>query len=731
MEQIEKSLQVRDSLHSEDIGLRVKNKDRLNPWILGISASHNGGACLLRGDEIFVAVQEERLLRFKRAEHPASKVSLAIQYCLEYAAIRPEDLSCVVLATCSSENTTDLDLTLNPLLRTTKNSIYTYNIGHHLAHAIGAFATSGFRESAILVIDSSGSHWADLSDQERRVVNQRQYQKVVGANRGPVVETISIYSARDTMIEPLEKHVSHKDLRSRKGMRYFWSLGFMYEAVAEQIFGNGLSSAGKVMGLAPFGYANIPASDFFEIVDGEFCFNNRVPERFSYDGKWPLYQDEYQNLAASVQDALEQAVLYLGARARAICTSSRLCYAGGVALNSVANEKLIRHSGFEHTFIMPAAEDSGTAIGAAYYGLWKLTSTNKGRKLFQDSVGRRYSQTEIEASIAISPGVQIIKTGQNLDEVVELLCGGNIVSWFHGGSELGPRSLGQRSILCDPRGPDMKDRLNSRVKLREAFRPFAPAVLLEYVDDWFDVSPGFESPFMLRVVPFKEEKKSEVPAVVHYDGTGRIQTLTKKVNGRFYDLVRRFYEKTGVPILLNTSFNVAGEPIVETPEDALSCFVLTDINYCVFDSYLLGKDPLNTSPLDFLISLTVDRIVIDHHLSVWRQQNEEPQLHNVPRFFYSVHLDRVGDVERHLLNYRGNCLRLVARKPWGSVLHLTDISLLEVLKRIDGTRNGWQILESLRREVDRKYTSAQFIKVLATLKRASVIRFHCADQTVA
>src|SRR6185369_15684150 len=288
--------------------------------------------------------------------------------------------------------------------------------------------------------------------------------------------------------------------------------------------------------------------------------------------------------------ALEDALLYLAGRIRGLSRSDNLCYAGGVALNSVANERIIRESGFSNVYIMPAAEDSGTAIGAAYHGLWQLTKHNSQRPLFHDAPGRTYSAADITIALNGSADIRVIRSTDVISDAVELICDGKIVGWFDGGSELGPRALGQRSILCDPRRRDGKEILNRRVKMREAFRPFAPAVLLEEAVNWFefgDTTP--ESPFMLRVVPVNEEKKEKVPAIVHVDGTGRVQTLTRENNSRFYELVKKFQDKTGVPMLLNTSFNRMGQPIIETPADAIECLLNTGLDCCVFEDRIVFK----------------------------------------------------------------------------------------------------------------------------------------------
>ena len=555
------------------------------PWILGISASHNGSACLLKGDRIVVAIQEERLSRIKRHRIYGAKASKAVAYCLNYAGIEPSDLSLVVLCIQGRKQDHQLhDLRLDPFLNVIANKIPTITIPHHYGHALSVFATSGFAESAVLIVDGTGSPVSDFTAEELNVMN---------GNKAPDSwETISLYHASGTTIAPLEKHVIERGawLVMHDGeMPSFGSLGGMFSAAAQQIFGEA-SEAGKVMGLAPYGRAEFVASDFFDVVDGRFHFKDTVPRLYQYQERWPNRASDYEALAGSVQAALEDAVLYLCQHIRELCGSENLCYAGGVALNSVANERIIRESGFKNVYIMPAAEDSGTSIGAAYYGLWQLTQHNSKRAIMHDAPGRSYSAANISAALEARGDVRVVYSNDVLADAVELLCDGKIIGWFDGGSELGPRALGQRSILCDPRRPDAKETLNLRVKMREPFRPFAPAVLLEEAGKWFefdDTAP--ESPFMLRVIPVNRERKDEVPAIVHVDGTGRVQTLTRASNGRFYDLVKQFYEKTSVPILLNTSFNRMGQPIIETPTDAIECLLNTGLDCCVFEDRIVFK----------------------------------------------------------------------------------------------------------------------------------------------
>lgn len=555
-----------------------------HPWILGISASHNGSACLLKGDEIVVAIQEERLTRIKRQRINGARPSRAVAYCLDYAGIDPGELSLVVL--CIQGRATDEihDIRRDPFLNVVLHGTPTITIPHHYGHAVSVFATSGFAESAILIVDGAGSPVTDLTLDERKLLN---------GSSPDGWETISLYYASGTDFVPLEKHVVERGawfVMHDPEMPSFGSLGGMFSAAAQQIFGEP-SEAGKVMGLAPYSRPEFPSHDLFEIANGRFHFKDTVPLQFRHDERWPNRANDYEALASSVQAALEDALMYLVQHMRELCASENLCYAGGVALNSVANERIIRESGFKNVYIMPAAEDSGTAIGAAYHGLWQLTRHNSRRRILHDAPGRTYTPADVSAVLDQTPNVKVVHSTNVISDTVQLLCDGKIVGWFEGGAELGPRALGQRSILCDPRRPDAKDTLNRRVKMREAFRPFAPAVLLEEAPKWFefDGTPA-ESPFMLRVCGVNPERKDEVPAIVHVDGTGRLQTLTHENNGRFYELVDQFYRKTDVPILLNTSFNRMGEPIVETPADAIRCLLDTGLDCCVFEDRIVFKE---------------------------------------------------------------------------------------------------------------------------------------------
>ena len=483
----------------------------MKPWILGVSASHNGSYCLLHDDEIRVAIQEERLVGVKRARVYGARRGLGLHYCLQAAGITASDLSMVVISSQRSAKAEENDLWINPDLSGLPH-LPRRAVSHHLAHAASALATSGFENAAVLVVDGLGSPLEDLCDAARRVV--------VGASDG-ASEHLSLFRACGNNIMPLEVHAAVEWLEKHTGgMWRFFSLGGMYSAVAQQIFGDPME-AGKVMGLAPYGKPHIPVEEFLRFEDDRIHFSNLVQERFRHQDHWPAHRRMYQDLASSVQNALEIALLRIATRLREMTHETNLCLAGGVALNSVANQRICTEAGFKQVYIIPSADDSGVAIGAAYLGLWELGGGRPSPQLRSDAHGRRSMPVEIEAAIHAVPDVVARRPSDLLEEAADRLSRGQIGGWVQGGSELGPRALGQRSILCSPCGRQMKKVLNARVKFREAFRPFAPSVLEEHAPAWFDLaSSPRESRFMLRVVPFREERRNCVPAVVHVDGTG-------------------------------------------------------------------------------------------------------------------------------------------------------------------------------------------------------------------
>ncbi len=659
------------------------------PLVLGVSLpNHNGAACLVAGDEIIVAVQEERLNRLKRSTIRDPMRSLAVDYCLEYAGLTMEDLDLMVLGPMQGDRSS---------IRIPFEHPPVISVSHHLAHAIGVFATSGFSDAAILIADGCGHPIKDLTGDERGVIKPSRYP---ASCFGEPREIITIYRASGTECIALEKYAGFvMDFELKHRMPDFGSLGGIFNAAAQQIFGN-ITDAGKVMGLAAYGRPQLSPDEILSIdSDGCLIFHDTIPRLFPYNERWPAHKQEYEDLALCVQTALENALKHLVDRTQALTSSPRLCYAGGVALNGLANEKIIYRSDFDEIYIMPAAEDSGGAIGAAYYGLWRLTGRNTRRKLRRDAVGRRYSASDVAAAVKRTPCVTCVGAEEELlDVTVDALCDGNIVGWFQDGSELGPRALGQRSILCDPRRAEAKEILNERVKHRESFRPFAATVLLEEMANWFEVDEryGAEGPFMLRVFRLLVEARRGVPAVSHVDFSGRVQTVTREVNGRFYDLIERFYRKTGVPMLLNTSFNVMGEPIVESPEDALWCLLYTGVDLCVLDDIVVRKVSSERGILD----LTPRRAISGVRMEFRTLNGSDPLLFDA------------GDADEIVVQ---------SRNRWGPVSTTLNGDAVVVLAEIDAKRVGYEIARDLRET--RGFTEQRVIKALGELRRAACIAY--------
>jgi len=547
------------------------------PWVLGLAASHNGAACLLHGDRVVAAIQEERLTRVKCAPLVPSQPFRALDYVLEAGGIQAADLDRVVLCPLQRPSNPSNDLDRHPTLAGVPRAI----IPHHLGHAIGAYASSGFQDAAICVIDAMGSCVDDLPPDEQAVIAGHPTDlERPDAPGCEARELISFYEARSGRLVPLEKRVGGHDPFDPKGdlrprMMNFVGLGVMYMSVAQQVFGHWTHS-GKLMGLAPCAEADLPIENFLRVDDGHLSFSDAVAERFRHDRRWPEDHAAYTALAASCQRALEAGLEAVWDRLRGQSTSRRLCYAGGVALNSVANERLIQSARFDEVFIMPAAEDCGTALGAAFHGLWSLTGPRPGPGLSTDFRGVDHGVGDPSQAL--------------IDEVAKRLEAGQVVGWFQGASEFGPRALGHRSLLLDPRRADGQAHLNARVKHREAFRPFAPVVLEEHAAAWFELGEGpSTSPFMLRVVPVRAERRAQIPAVTHVDGSARLQTVSSDGDPALRALLTAFHARTGVPLLLNTSFNVRGEPLVETPEDALACFDATAIDCLVLGERLISR----------------------------------------------------------------------------------------------------------------------------------------------
>jgi carbamoyltransferase len=568
-------------------------------YILGINAyDHDVSACLLRDGEIAFAIAKERITRRK---HDAGFHQEVVDYCLKAEGVGLDDVdlvvrNCYVLPIHDIEvrllTTGDMPLkernqaAKHPFYLSRSNKVVT--VSHHLAHAYSAFAVCPFEEGVVMVVDGVGSYCEDITEQD---------QGTEGVN--PLArESESYYRFRGSKLETLKKVWLHPVSGFLSDDFFFMrGLGARYSRVSSYIFAD-WNKCGEVMGLAPYGRPN-RFKPLVELKDGELHvpdwteeFNQPfVPES---PVKWeasPSMQ-HWEDLAWQVQDDTERALLERAIWLREITGAKNLCIAGGVALNCVANGKIVREAGYDNVWIQPAAGDDGIAIGCAYYGHLAIQKKPRTYVMENTYLGTCYSDREAEA--AAEQWLVRAQTFKGADqnicrETAEVLTQGKVVGWFQGRSEFGPRALGNRSILADPRDAKMKDLLNARVKHRQAFRPFAPIVLAERSTEIFEGKE--ESPFMLLAKSVVPEWKDKIPAIVHVDGTARVQTVRRDHNERLFLLLKAFEELTGVPVLLNTSFNIRGEPIVETPADAMKCFLSTGIDYLAINDMLIAKSP--------------------------------------------------------------------------------------------------------------------------------------------
>ncbi len=590
--------------------------------ILGISAFyHDSAACILKDGKIIAAAQEER---FTRKKHDPSYPHHAIEFVLSYANLKLSEIDQIVffekpflkferlletyvafaprgfvsfakaMPLWIKEKLFQKNLLFNKLKNHDKNYKSDQNIffsDHHLSHAASAFFPSPFREAVILTADGVGE-WA----------------------------TTTVAVGKDNNLE------------IKKEIHFPHSLGLLYSAFTYYTGFKVNSGEYKLMGLAPYGkpiYEDkikklIDIKDdgtfrlnqeYFNYATGLTMTNNRFNNLFGQKVRDPLNEKITQfhmDIAASIQKITEEIMIKLARAIRKEYNIKNLCLAGGVALNCVANGKILKEKIFDNIWIQPAAGDAGGSLGAAL-ALWHLEN-GKERKVNLDDdmngsyLGTEFNQEEIEKELrSVGANFETLKYEDLINKTSELLSDEKAIGWFQGRMEFGPRALGGRSILGDPRSDKMQKNLNLKVKYRESFRPFAPSILREDLSNWFDID--VDSPYMLLVADINLKKKidmtedqkklfgidklnikrSEIPAVTHVDYSARVQTVTKNTNNRYYDLISKFKEKTGCPVIVNTSFNVRGEPIVNTPTDAFNCFMGTELDYLVIGNCILDK----------------------------------------------------------------------------------------------------------------------------------------------
>jgi carbamoyltransferase len=572
-------------------------------YIIGINAyDHDVSACLLRNGEIAFAIAKERITRLKHASGFYQEV---IDYCLDAEGIRLDDVdlvvrNCYVLPVDDLERRlTHMEMPLylsepereqakhHPLFCAQSNKVV--NISHHLAHAYSGFAACPFDEGVVMVVDGVGGYRADVME-----------EIPPGSDTGPLArESESYYRFSGSQLEPIKK-VWLEPTRGFLSDEFYHmpGLGAVYSRVSTYVFAD-WNKCGELMGLAPYGRPHA-VKPFLELENGELKVK---PWPAEYDQPWLVETTQerkweaspsmkhWEDLAWQIQDDTERVLLARAKWLRETTGAKNLCIAGGVGLNCVANGVLARESGFENVWIQPAAGDDGIAIGCAYYGHLAVQKQPRTHVIRHAYFGKPYRDEEIKDAInkrMVRLVSNAVPSPDICKETAKILADGNIIGWFQGRSEFGPRALGNRSILADPRTAEMKDILNSRVKHRQPFRPFAPIVLKERADEIF-LGPG-DSPYMLMAKHVAPEWKDRIPAVVHVDGTARVQTVDEATNPVLYRLLKEFDALTGVPVLVNTSFNIKGEPIVETPEDAINCFLGTGIDYLILHNTVMSKN---------------------------------------------------------------------------------------------------------------------------------------------
>jgi carbamoyltransferase len=573
-------------------------------YILGINAYHADSSAAIFKNGVMIAATEEE--RFTRIKHWAGFPVLAIQFCLREAGIRLDDVDYITIgrdpnakfinklnylrknpslilgAVKRYKNSREVTSLENEFKKIDSGISYSRlkekikNIEHHRSHLASAFFASPFQESAILSIDGSGDFTTTM----------------IAVGKGNKIEVL------DSVDFPV-------------------SCGLFYTSFTQFLGFPHYGDEYKVMGLAPYGEAKytdkvkktlkfLPnglytwnEEYFVQPTKAGFIYENNIPsvgnlysKKFIEEFGKPRSNGQeltqyHKDLAASVQRVTEELIFYILKQLKQRTGMENICIAGGVAQNSVANGKVSEATGFKNVYIPSAGHDAGISMGSALYLYNHILDQPRVPTMHSAYTGSKFSNEEIEQYLqAKSIKYQRLSDDQIYDIVTNKLIEPGVVGWFNGRAEFGPRALGARSIIADPRNPKAKDLLNLKIKRRESFRPFAPSILKEYTNEYF--TRFDEVPFMEKVFPIKPEKQAAIPAVTHVDGTGRLQTVDKEISPRYYALIDAFRKKTGVPILLNTSFN-ENEPIVNTPAEALDCFLRTQMDMLVLENCVIER----------------------------------------------------------------------------------------------------------------------------------------------
>ncbi|MHA3787945.1 carbamoyltransferase family protein [Flavobacterium hauense] len=560
-------------------------------YILGTGLSHNGSAVLLKDGRVCVGIEKERLSRIK---HDGGNDTLAIQYCLDAEGIELKDVTLVVQ--CANFDIPERERFGGKRIfaGTTEPKLVT--ISHHLAHAYSAVGTSPFEECAVMVIDGCGSplnQFLEMHPEQRKYIPEFALDEIQ-----MVSEKDSFYHFDGKKMTPLVKDFSNM---ASSGSSVFelpttlHSIGGFYAVISKYVFGD-MDDVGKLMGLAPFGTLGLFDHEVFEFIDGRLFVTEDWKQEFTNPSQGYAYFKEhfdyYANVARWAQDQVEKAVMACIKNRLEQFPHDNLCYSGGVALNAVANAKLSDSGIVKNIYFEPAASDNGLALGCAFYGWIEYLKMPKKQHNGSTCFGRQYTTEDIDTAFKKKEFANYTpRIVEDEDELLRYcakqLAKGKTIGWFQSGSEFGPRSLGRRSILAHPGIAGMKDHINRDIKFREDFRPFAPAVLKEKVGDYFQA--GRNSPYMILVDQTRTEYIEVLSNVTHKNGSARVQTVEKDWNPRFNNLLEEFYKQSGIAVLLNTSLNKKGMPIVETPEEAINLFEITALDVLVIENYILEK----------------------------------------------------------------------------------------------------------------------------------------------
>ena len=552
--------------------------------VLGFSVGHDKGAVIIENGKVVVGITQERLTRIKHdGAYQGGVVPFeSINYCLNALSITHKDIDYYVYSTTEIEDTVGSQFFSK--YSNLKREIL-YFIPHHLAHAYSAFFSSGLEESAVVVADASGSI---LNFKNKLNLWYEKNRDGLDTNED-WTEGISIYNFnKKEYSEVYKKWIKYPvPINTDEGV----SLGTMYSTGSLQLIYEPNTQtwpAGKLMGLAS--YANddiVNEAPFFveEREDDIYISNNNIYPKVSWKS------DFYSRacVAGIYQREQERASLILANMAKKFTDSKNICVVGGSFLNCNSNEKILNSGLFENCYFLPPSDDSGIPLGCAWFAYQKLTDIEE-TEMLSPYFGKTYSKNEIFESLNEYPNLFYTEY-ENFDDLVEnvsfSLSQNRVIGWFQGGSEIGPRALGNRSIIASPINSWMTGHINSDIKHREWYRPFAPAVLFEHQGDVFESS--VYSPYMLVTTTVKEEWRNKVPAITHIDNSSRHQSVTVENNPRFHSLISKFYEKTGVPVLLNTSFNGPHEPIVETPMNAIETFLRNNLDILVLNNIVITK----------------------------------------------------------------------------------------------------------------------------------------------